>query len=128
MSVSSSSELRVNGGQSFLASKTYTGDVRDSQSFTVATSQTDERRTVAIDVSELQLFVMISDNDCTVEWNDINGTQGSVNLKANVPWIERVAADQYQTTKFAVDVTDFYITTTGNACVINIEIIKNNTP
>ncbi len=129
MSVTSTVTSAIAGGQAQSYSKSYTGDTRTSMSFSVADSVTDEQRTVAIDITELQLFYMVSDQDVTVDWNDAAGTQDTVNLKANVPWIERLAADQYQATKFAVDVTNFFITNASGATAnIRIEVVQNNTP
>lgn len=129
MAVSSSRAASISGGQSFSGSKTYTGDKRISMNFQVADGLADDQHPVTVDIDQLQMFVMMSDEDVTVKWNDAAGTQGSVSLKAKVPWVELVAADQYQTTKFGVDVTDFFITNlAGGAATANIwiEIIQND--
>ena len=129
MAVSGTIQVSGSGGQAFSGVKTYTGDSRISYSFTIDDGQSDQRRTVNIDVSELQCVVITSDQDILMEWNDAAGTQGSINLKADVPFEERVAADQYHAAKLAVDITDFYWTnTSGSNAVIKIEGIQNNTP
>lgn len=120
---------RFTGGLSATAEKTYSGDERTTQSFTVADSVTDQQRTLNIDVSEMQVVYILSDQDILCEWNDAVGTQGSLSLKANVPFIEHLDADQYHTAKMAVDVTDLYFTnSSGSTATISIGVIQNNTP
>lgn len=129
MSESAVFSLKAVGGLSAVGEKTHSGDERITQSFTVADSVTDQQRTLNIDVSELQAILIVSDQDILMEWNDGAGAQGSISLKANVPFIERVAADQYHTVKMGVDVTDLYFTnSSGSTANIKIVAIQNNTP
>lgn len=129
MSESAIMTSKFTGGLSAMFEKTYTGDERTTQSFTVSDSVTDQQRTLNIDVTEMQVVFIASDQDVLVEWNDNVGAQGSLALKANVPFIERVAADQYHTAKLSVDVTDLYITNaSGSTANIKIGVIQNNTP
>lgn len=129
MSESATLLYRATGGISASGEKQYTGDERVTQSFTVADSATDEQRTLNIDVSEMQLVFIVSDQDILMEWNDGAGAQGSIALQANVPFVEKLAADQYHAAKMAVDVTDLYFTnTSGSVANISIVVIQNNTP
>lgn len=129
MSESATLLYRATGGISASGEKQYTGDERVTQSFTVADSATDEQRTLNIDVSEMQLVFIVSDQDILMEWNDAAGAQGSIALQANVPFVEKLAADQYHTAKMAIDVTDLYFTnTSGSTANISIVVIQNNTP
>lgn len=129
MSESATLLYRATGGISASGEKQYTGDERVTQSFTVADSVTDQQRTLNIDVSEMQLVYILSDQDILMEWNDAAGAQGSIALQANVPFVEKLAADQYHTAKMAIDVTDLYFTnTSGSTANISIVVIQNNTP
>lgn len=129
MSESATLLNRFTGGLSASGEKTYTGDERTTQSFTVADAVTDQQRTLTIDVSEMQVVFFLSDQDILVEWNDNAGAQGSIALKAGVPFVERVAADQYHTAKLAVDVTDTYWTNASGATAnVQVGVIQNNTP
>lgn len=120
---------RASGGNTGIGEKSYTGDRRINQSFSVADSASDEERTLGIDVSELQFVSIFSDQDILMEWNDGAGTQGSVALKAGVAFIERLAADQYHVALMTVDVTALFFTnTSGSAANIVINGIQNNTP
>jgi hypothetical protein len=129
MSITATVTTSISGGISASGTKTYTGDERVTQSFTVADSATDEQRTLNIDVTEMQMVYIVSDQDITMEWNDTIGSQGSIALKANVAFLEVVAADQYHAAKLAVDVTDLYFTnSSGSTANISIGVIQNNTP
>ncbi len=64
-----------------------------------------------------------------MEWNDNVGTQGSISLKANVPFVQPISTDLYHTPKIDEDVTDLYFTNTSGADAnIIIVVIQNNTP
>ena len=129
MSLSSTITTTVAGGISASVVKTYTGDERTVQSFQVADSATDEQRTLNIDVTEMQMVYIVSDQDILMEWNDNVGTQGSEALIANVAFIEVLAANQYHVALMGVDVTDLYFTnTSGETANISICVIQNNTP
>ncbi len=129
MSQSAILKYTVTGALVAVGEKTYTGDEQVSQSFTVADSVTDQQRTLNIDVSEMQMVYIVSDQDILMEWNDATGTQGSISLKANVAFIEKLAADQYHVALMTVDVTDLYFTnTSGSTATIKIIVIQNNTP
>jgi hypothetical protein len=129
MSPSAILKFTATGGLVATGEKTYTGDEEVIQSFTVADSVTDQQRTLNIDVSEMQMVYIVSDQDITMEWNDATGTQGSIALQANAPFVEKLAADQYHTAKMGVDVTDLYFTNaSGSTANIKIVVIQNNTP
>ena len=119
----------ISGGISAQGTKTYSGDARTTQSFSVADSATDEERTLTIDVTEMQMIYIVSDQDILMEWNDSIGSQGSISLQANVAFLELLAADQYHAAKMGVDVTALFFTnTSGSAANISIGVIQNNTP
>ncbi len=129
MSQSAILKYTVTGALVAIGEKTYTGDEQVSQSFTVADAATDQQRTLNIDVSEMQMVYIVSDQDILMEWNDGAGAQGSIALQANVPFIEKLAADQYHAALMTVDVTDMYFTnTSGSTATIKIIVIQNNTP
>jgi hypothetical protein len=129
MSQSATLKFTATGALVAIGEKTYTGDEQVAQSFSVADSATDEQRTLNIDVSEMQMIYIVSDQDILMEWNDDAGAQGSIALQANVPFIEKLAADQYHTAEMDVDVTDLYFTNaSGSAANIKIIVIQNNTP
>ncbi len=129
MSLSSTITTTISGGISASAAKTYTGDERAVQSFIVASAATDEQRTLNIDVTEMQMIYIVSDQDILMEWNDNVGTQGSIALIANVAFVEVLAANQYHVALMDVDVADLYFTnSSGEDANISICVVQNNTP
>ena len=129
MAESATLKFTATGGLTASGEKTYTGDERVTQSFTVADSVTDQQRTLNIDITEMQMVYIVSDQDILMEWNDGAGAQGSISLKAGVAFIELVAADQYHVALMSVDVTDLYFTnSSGSTATIQIVVIQNNTP
>ncbi len=129
MAISANRSILVAGGQSFTKTKNYSGDVRESQTYAVADSDPDDEHSLVIDITELQMFVIVSDQDILLQFNNATTGVPEISLKANVPFIELVTADMYHVSKFTVDITTLFLTnTSGSTANILIEVVKNNTP
>lgn len=90
------------------ANFSYTNQLEIKLDDTIADSVTDQDAVVAIDVSEVQLFYMMSTQDLTVETNDSGSPDDTIALKANKPYIWW--ADHYDSFLLTVDVTVLYLT------------------
>ena len=79
----------------------------------IADAQTDQEITLAIDISAVKAFFLVSDQALTVEGNDSVGVAGSVTLVANVPYTW--TTDTYDTFKFTADLTSIFVTNASGA-------------
>ena len=75
---------------------------------------------VAIDVSEVQMIMITSDQDLTLEANDGSTPDFTIELEANKPFIE--VLDGYHTSELTDDVTTFYATNSSGAAA-NLRIL-----
>lgn len=90
-------------------------------------SSTDLQINVAIDISEIEAFEIMSDQDILVEGNNSSGVAGSVSLIANVPY--RFNSDWYDTFKFTADLTALFITNaSGSAAAFKLRCVYDATP
>jgi hypothetical protein len=84
-------------------------------------------------VSRTKALSICADQDCTVKFNDTGGTQGTIALKANVPWFWFYGAPWTLASilGFAgspVDITDIYLTNnSGPAAAGTLSIITLTT-
>ncbi|MDZ4250311.1 MAG: hypothetical protein U0990_09510 [Candidatus Nanopelagicales bacterium] len=113
---------------------TKTAGNRNSFDEPIADAQTDKLVNVAIDVSALQSFYMVSDQAVTIETNDGTTPQETIVLKANEPlsWIKgsnQLGGADYPAVPFGGDVTAFFVTNaSGSAAQLKIEILQDPTP
>lgn len=106
---------------------TESGDGRTERSWTVPDSTSDQLCQIAIDVSQVQLFLIVSSQDVTVETNDGSTPDNTLNLKANEPYLWHVSSlDSFL---LDTDVTAFYITNnSGSEATVDCEVIEDTTP
>lgn len=128
MSFSNTHELRVTaGGATIVKRRTFTGSQRISVSETVADSVTDGQINVAIDVSAVKSFMLVSDQAVTVETNDGTTPDDTLTLVANEPyeWTE----NSEHTFLLGTDVTALFVTNaSGSTATIQLEAIVDATP
>ena len=102
-------------------------------SFDVADGQTDEEHILALDVSEVKSVYIVSDQNITVEWNDVSGTQGDMDLLANEPviWWSTQVTDGGNTLN-PLSTTDisstFWTNASGSTANINFQVVFDASP
>ena len=96
------------GGNSVGSTKSYTdeGEVKIDES--IATGLSNVEVVCALDIGEVASLFILSDQDLLFEGNDNVGTQYSISLIANIPYIW--VTDSYDTNLVGVDVTSFFLT------------------
>lgn len=108
-------------------SNTYTGSGQASVDETIADNTTDGVVDIAINVSEIKLLIMLSDQDMTIKTNSSGAPDDTISLLANVPLIW--TSDSYYTNKLTVDVTKLYVTNaSGSDASLKIEVLVDATP
>lgn len=80
---------------------------------TVATAQTDSLINIAIDVSAVKSFILVSTQAVTIETNSGSAADDTIVLKANKPYIWNT--DSYDSFLLGTDVTAFYVTNASGA-------------
>jgi hypothetical protein len=85
-----------------------TDDMLYSIDSTLTSSQADKEFTMAIDVSEMKSWVMLSSTDCVVDTNDSATPDDTINLVGGVPlvWCDGWG----YTNPLTTDVTKFFVT------------------
>lgn len=110
---------------SFTGSATRRSSVDES----IATGQTDKLVQFVSDISTIALFVMISDQNITVETNSGSAADKSFTVLANVPVIWYTGIGTTVTQFLAADVTALYITNaSGSTARLQIECYEDATP
>jgi hypothetical protein len=108
-------------------SKQYTGSSKVSLDETVASGSTDLLINVAIDVSAVKSFILLSDQAVTIETNNGAAPDNTIVLVANVAYVW--TTDSYDTFKLTVDVTKIYVTNaSGSTATIKLEALVDATP
>lgn len=106
---------------------TYSGSGEDNRSEEIATGQTDKLVVVAIDVSAVKSFYMVSDVAVTVETNSGSAADDTIALKAGVPYVWNT--DSYDAFLLGTDVTALYITNaSGSTSHFELRCISDATP
>lgn len=114
-------------GRSVAADNAYAGDAQQSIDVSVPDSSTDMLVAMALDVSEIELIVILSDQDLTLETNNGSSPDNTINLVAGVPYIW--TSDSYFTNLLTTDVTALYATnSSGSAARLQIEVVNDSTP
>ena len=115
-------------GRSVRKELAITGDGQlPSRRVTVPDSSTDLLVNMAIDVSQLQLLYIVSDQDVTLETNDGTTPTDTINLLANKPYIWKVGS--YFANLLTADVTAFYFTnSSGAVATVDVEGVEDATP
>lgn len=118
----------INGVKNHDDSKTYTADGLCGLSFTIADLVTDQEVAFTLDISQIVFFYMVSDQDVTIEFNNSTTGVPTIALVANVPFIVRASAEQYNTSAFSTDITKFFVTNaSGSTANIVVESLEDST-
>lgn len=108
-------------------SNSYSAESRVSQEVAVADSATDFEVEIEIDVSRLAAYMIVSDQDVTMETNSGSAADETINLLANKPLVW--AAGSYYTNLLATDITSLFFTNASGAeATVKIEAIYDVTP
>lgn len=116
----------TNGGRTIQVAKPYTGDGETSREIAVPDDADDMLVNIAIDVDQVQMLYMHSDEDVTIETNNGTTPDDTINLLAGVPLVWH--ASSYFDNPLTVDVTTFYVTSGGVAATLVIEVLEDSTP
>jgi hypothetical protein len=107
--------------------KSYSGSSETLVSESFPTATTDGDIVVAIDVSAVKSFYLVSDKAVTVETNDGSSPDDTIVLKADVPYFWNT--DSYDTFLLTADVTVLYITNvSGSTASIELRVIQDASP
>lgn len=119
--------VRDDGGRTIERSSTYSGGASVDIAETIVTASTDFLINIAIDVSAVKSFYIVSDVAVTVETNSGSAADNTLVLKAGVPY--QWDTDSYDTFKLTADVTKIYVTNvSGSTSNLFIKCIQDPTP
>jgi hypothetical protein len=114
-------------GNVVVGTNSYSGDGRESRTIAVPDSTTDLLVNLEVDVSQIQVIVMMSDQALTVETNSSSAPTDTISLLANKPWIWH--PNSYDANLLTTDVTALYLTnSSGSAATFELELIHDATP
>ena len=115
------------GAGAITRSNTYTGSQKISVVEAIADSVTDGQINVAVDFSAVKSFLLVSDQDVTIETNDGTTPDDTLSLLAGVPYIWNT--DSYDTFLITVDITAIFVTNvSGETANILLEALVDATP
>lgn len=105
----------------------FSGSSATEISESVATAQTDADIVIAIDVSAVKAFFIVSSAAITVETNDGSSPDDTLTLVAGQPYIWHTGS--YDSFLLTTDVTVLYITNaSGSTADIEIRVLQDATP
>lgn len=113
MSFSQTEQHTITGaGATINASKTFIGDGHKQLEIAIGANVTDWPVNFWLDITQIQSFFMVCDQDVTVAFNDSTTGVPTIALKANVPFVERNIASggNYYASLFTADITKIYLT------------------
>ena len=114
-------------GRTVQKSNDYSGDGEVNRSVDVPDSSTDKLMNIAIDVSQIKLIYIVSDQAMLIETNADDGSVDVITLVANQPYIWKTG--DYFTNLLTTDVTCFYLTnSSGSAAVLDVLVVTDSTP
>jgi len=115
-------------GETLTADKTYSASNRtDVVGETIAGNTTDRQISVAIDVSAVKSFFLLSDQAVTVETNSGSAPDDTITLKAGVPYVWNT--DSYNSFLLTADVTALFVTNSGEqTATLQLRCIQDATP
>jgi hypothetical protein len=115
------------GGVTLTESKGYAASSSTSLEETVNNGQTDQEVVVAIDVSAVKAFYIVSDYAVTLETNSGSTPADTISLVADVPYVW--TTDSYDTFQLGTDVTSFFFTNaSGSNATIKMHTVIDATP
>ena len=105
----------------------YTGTAVTLVDESVTTGQTDFLINVAIDVSAVKAFYLVSDQAVTIETNSGSAADNTIVLVANVPYVWHTS--WYDAFLLTIDVTKIYVTNaSGSTATIEMRVLQDATP
>lgn len=117
----------ASGEDTIRYSKTYSGSAAAHFSEEIATGSTNTQVNIAIDVSAVKAFVLVSDQDVTVKTNSTSSPNTTFTLEANHPYTWDT--DSEDAFLLAVDVTVVYITNaSGATATVRCRCVYDATP
>lgn len=94
---------------------------------TIADSSTDFQINVAIDVSAVKSFYLVSSQNVTVETNSGSSPADTLTLTANDPYVW--TTDSLDTFQLGTDVTAFFVTNaSGSSATLDLVAVVDATP
>jgi len=95
---------------SIAATRAFSGDTQVALDTQIAAATTNQLFTIAIDVSQVKMLVMLADVAMTIKTNSSGSPANTVNLLAGVPY--EYGEGGYTTLVLTTDVTAIYVTST----------------
>lgn len=115
------------GNQQVAVNVEVTADTMVRQTISVAGSTTDKLVNIAIDVSELKVLYLYSDEDVMIQTNSGSSPNDTINLAAGKPCVWYTGCGI--TNPLTVDVTKFYLTNAGSdTATVEIAVLQDGTP
>lgn len=95
---------------------------------TLTALQSDKQVVVGVDVSTLKSLYIYSDVDCTIEWNNNAGAQGSLTITAESP-LQWYSTSGVTNPLGVTDITNLYVTNLDNTTgTVKIRLLQDATP
>lgn len=95
---------------SIAATRSFSGDTQVALDTQIAAATTNQLFTIAIDVSQVKMLVMLAEVAMTIKTNSSGSPANTVNLLAGVPY--EYGEGGYTTLVLTTDVTAIYVTST----------------
>ncbi len=115
------------GGVAVSQQTEQSADGEDNRDIEVALDASDLLVNIPIDITELKGFLLLADQDLTLEINHATTPDQTINLTANVPIIWH--ANSVHANPLDQDVTTIYITNgSGVATTLKIRVLQDSTP
>jgi hypothetical protein len=102
-------DVPYNGG-SISAVRNFSGDAQIALDTVIAPAASNQLFTLAIDVSQVKMLVMLAENAMTIRTNSSGSPANTVNLLAGVPY--EFGQGGYETLILTTDVTAIFVTST----------------
>lgn len=128
MAVSITHSITV-GGKTFTGVKTATGTGEQTVSDSFLNGADQEEFAFSLDVSEVEAFFALSNEDVTLETNSTGAPVDTILLKANVPFAWPNSREATFALLITTDITVIYVTNaSGNTATVQIGSIYDATP
>lgn len=116
----------LGSGRSIESPTTQQGDAQESLNLTIPADSTDLLVALQLDVSQLQLFYMVSDKDVTFKTNSDSVPDETINLVAGRPYVW--AFGDYAANLLETDITAIYLTRgSGDDAQFQLEALSDPT-
>jgi len=120
-------EQVVINGRTLPASNTLSGEAGTPLEAVISDNSTDKVVSWTLDVSQVAMVYILSDQDITLETNDGSTPDDTLALKAGIPYVWYT--DKYDSLIFTADVSILYVTNaSGEDATLQIETLYDATP